>query len=188
MAFENKTLLFLLVLIIAASCNRAYTPKPHGYFRIDFPEKKYINYESDYPYFFKYPAYSRIIDYKKDSAWINIYYPDNNAVIYLTYKEVNNNINDYLEETRRFVYKHTLKADAISETPFINYEESVYGILYDIKGNAASSINFFVTDSTQHFMRGALYFNTKPNKDSLAPVVDFIRTDIVYLMESFEWK
>ncbi|NOZ45910.1 MAG: gliding motility lipoprotein GldD, partial [Chlorobi bacterium] len=71
---------------------------------------------------------------------------------------------------------------------FINYDDNVYGILYDIKGNAASSINFFVTDSTQHFLRGALYFNSKPNKDSLAPVVDFIRKDIVHLMETFKWK
>jgi len=186
----SKAIPFILLCIIlfCSSCRKNYIPKPHGYFRIDFPEKEYKSYESSYPYLFDYPQYTKIVDYNKDSAWINIIYPENNAIIHLTYKVINNNIANYLEETRNFVYKHTLKADAISETPFLNYEKKVYGMLYDIKGNAASSINFFVTDSSSNFLRGALYFNTSPNKDSLAPVVDFIRSDIVNLMETFEWK
>ena len=188
--FMNKIFLYSLwvTILIFIGCGRNYTPKPYGYFRIDFPEKEYTNYVNNYPYKFEYPVYTIIKDYNKDSAWINLVYPENNAIIHITYKEINNNLSIYLEETRNLVYKHTLKADAISETPYLNYNTKVYGILYDIKGNAASSINFFVTDSTKHFLRGALYFHTQPNKDSLSPVIEFIRHDIVHLMETIEWK
>ncbi len=184
-----KYIIILTVIIFGSfSCGKSYSPKPNGYFRIDFPEKKYIKYNNDYPYKFEIPDYSIVEDYNKDSAWINIFYPKNKAKIHLTYKQINNNVSSYLEDTRNFVYKHTIKADAISETPYLNYKSNVYGILYDIKGNAASAINFFVTDSSTHFLRGALYFNTRPNKDSLAPVISFIRDDIVHLMETLEWK
>lgn len=180
--------IFIIIIIFILGCGGNYSPKPHGYFKIDFPEKSYVKYINNYPYTFYYQETSSIEDLNKDSAWININYPAYNAIIYITYKKVNNNLATYLEETRNFVYRHTLKADAISETPYINPERNIYGLIYDIKGNAASSINFFVTDSINHFLRGALYFNTVPNKDSLAPVISYIREDIIYLIESFEWK
>jgi len=89
---------------------------------------------------------------------------------------------------RALAYKHTLKADAITEKVFIKPEQNVYGTVYEISGNAASSLQFFLTDSTNHYLRGALYFNAEPNKDSLAPLIDFVREDIIVLIESFEWK
>jgi gliding motility-associated lipoprotein GldD len=92
------------------------------------------------------------------------------------------------EDARKYVYKHSVKADGISERVFEHPEKKVYGVFYDITGNAASSVQFTLTDSTQHFVRGALYFNNVPNKDSIAPMVDYIREDMVRLMESFEWK
>jgi gliding motility-associated lipoprotein GldD len=109
-------------------------------------------------------------------------------MIYLTYKPVENDLNTHLEDSREFVYKHTVMADAIEEIRFENDSLNVYGILYELSGNTASAVQFFLTDSTSHFLRGSLYFNVPPNKDSLAPVIDFIRDDIVYLMESFQWK
>jgi gliding motility-associated lipoprotein GldD len=101
---------------------------------------------------------------------------------------VDHNLFQYTEDSRALAYKHTIKADAINETVYTNPGHRVYGILYDIKGNAASSLQFYLTDSVRHFLRGSLYFNVEPNKDSLAPVIAYFREDIVHLIESFEWK
>jgi len=107
--------------------------------------------------------------------------------IHLSYKTIHNNFNELMEDSRRLAYKHTIKADAINEQMFIDDEKHVFGILYDIQGDAASSIQFFATDSTTHFLRGSLYFNVIPNKDSLAPVVSFVKKDIIKLMETLSW-
>lgn len=188
------TYISVFVLIgsfLLSACNRNYTPKPRGYFRIDLPEKKYVQLDSVYPYKFKYPAYTNVIEDNSknhEKYWINIHYPDLNGKIHISYKEIHNNINQILEDTRKLAYKHTIKADAINEIRFAKPEKRVYGILYEIEGNAASAVQFFLTDSTNHYLRGALYFNTEPNKDSLAPVLDFVKEDIHVLIESFEWK
>ena len=184
-------ILFFVVSIISSGCNRNYTPKPRGYIRIDLPEKNYIQHKTDCPYTFLYPSYTTI---EKDSSrlsescWININYINLGGKIHISYKDVNNNIGQILEDTRALAHKHTLKADAITEKVFIKPEQNVYGTVYEISGNAASSLQFFLTDSTNHYLRGALYFNAEPNKDSLAPLIDFVREDIIVLIESFEWK
>ncbi len=179
---------FLLVLLYSCNRDRANIPKPTGYFRLNLPEKEYKTYENECPFIFEMPVYSFIIKEKEEFCWMDIYFPSLKATIYLTYKPVNNNFAVHLEDSREFVYKHTVKADAIMETKFVNDSISVYGILYELKGNTASPVQFFLTDSANHFFRGSLYFNMPPNKDSLAPVIDFIRDDIIYLIESFEWK
>jgi gliding motility-associated lipoprotein GldD len=119
---------------------------------------------------------------------MDIFFPYNKATIYLTYKSIHNDFNQHMEDSREFVYKHTVKADAIKETFYENEENNVYGILYDIKGNAASSLQFFVTDSTTNFLRGALYFDVAPNKDSLSPVIEYLREDIIQMFESLRWE
>ncbi len=177
--------------IILGGCNRKYTPKPRGYFRIDLPEKKYVQLDSIFPYKFKYPSYTNLVDdqsKRSEKYWINIDYPGLNGKIHISYKNVHGNINQIIEDTRELAYKHTIKADAINEIRFAKPEKKVYGILYEIEGNAASSVQFFMTDSSEHYLRGALYFNTEPNKDSLAPVLEFVKKDITVLIESFEWK
>ena len=108
--------------------------------------------------------------------------------LHISYKNINNNLGQILEDSRKLAYKHSIKADAIHEQVFIQPERNIYGILYEIDGNAASSIQFYVTDSINHYVRGALYFNVEPNKDSLAPVIRFIKDDIIVMIESFEWK
>ncbi|GAB4285613.1 MAG: gliding motility lipoprotein GldD [Marinilabiliales bacterium] len=178
----------VLLLIFAFACNEDYIPKPMGYFRIDLPEKTYKEYDDICPFSFEYPEYSRIVDYIKDSCWINIYFPRLNANIYLTYKNIKDNLPVYMEETRSLVYKHTIKASAIDEELKIIPENNIYSVIYHIKGNAASNINFFATDSCTHFIRGALYFNNRPNYDSLKPVIDFIEKDIIHMIETLSWK
>ncbi len=177
-----------LVFCLFAYCGNTYSPKPRGYFRIDFPEKEYVEYKSNYPYYFSYPKYGKVNVYMDDSCWVNINFPRFRATIHITYHKMKADLNEYVEQSRNLVYKHTIKADAISEIEYYNKENRTFGVLYDIKGNAASSVNFFLTDSTKHFFRGALYFNVTPNKDSLAPVIDFLKEDITKLIETFHWN
>lgn len=181
----------IIISIIFGGCKRKYTPKPRGFFRIDFPEKEYVQLPDSFPYSFKYPIYTTLNPDNSrlsENYWINIDYPDLNGKIHISYKKVNNNLEQLLDDTRSLAYKHSIKADAINEKMFLKPEKKVYGILYEIEGNAASSLQFFLTDSTKNYLRGALYFNAEPNKDSLAPVINFIKEDIKFLMESFEWN
>jgi gliding motility-associated lipoprotein GldD len=185
-------LLYLIIIITAfVSCKKEYTPKPRGFFRIDLPEKKYTSTPDILPYKFEVADNSVIIRNRKakeELYWINIEYPQYKATIYVSYKKIHNNLETYINDSREFVYKHTIKADAIIEDVFVNEDKKVYGIKYDIQGDAASNTQFFLTDSTHNFLRGALYFNVVPNKDSLAPVLSYINKDIIHLMETFEWK
>ena len=187
--FVPLCLIFLFLLLSGCS---EYIPKPRGYFRIDLPEKTYETFnESGYPYFFEYANIAKIIPKggnPRDSFWIDIVYPQFNARIYGSYKKIENNFQEVSEDSRTFVYKHTIKADAITEQPYVDEERKVYGILYELKGNTASCIQFILTDSVHHFFRGALYFNVSPNKDSIAPVAAFIREDIIRLIETLEWR
>ncbi len=180
--------IFFSILII--SCSENQTPKPKGYFRIDLPEKKYTLYQNkNCPFQFDLPVYAEVVNYRDSMAqpcWKYIRYPRFNAEIFLSYKAVNNNIDVYLEDTRTLAYKHTVKADAIDET-LVTTKHGVSGMIYDIGGNAASSVQFYATDSTKHFIRGALYFNVTPQPDSLAPVIKFLREDIVRLMGTLEF-
>ena len=125
---------------------------------------------------------------RAEPYWINIVFPEFNGEIHISYKKVEGNLDAYLEDSRTLAYKHTIKADAIVETTFADPSKKVYGLVYEIKGNAASSAQFHLTDSSHNFLRGSLYFNVQPNVDSLGPVIDFFKQDIKHLMETFEWK
>jgi len=184
-------MILLLLMLFILGCQRSYTPKPRGFLRVEFPAREYVLFDSVCPYTFEYPSYGKIVpdtDYITEPCWINIEFPDFDGKIHISYKEVHQNLNDFIEDSRALTYKHTIKADAIKETVYTNPELEVHGILYDIKGNAASSIQFYLTDSNAHFLRASLYFNVQPDKDSLAPVISFFREDIIHLVESFAWK
>lgn len=178
--------------LILFSCNQDYTPKPRGYFRIDLPEKAYRPFDTTYPYTFEYPVYAEVVPDRGENSepfWINIEYPRYNGTIYISYKSISGNLLEYLEDSRSFVMKHIPKAEAINDSLIYRPDEQVYGLIYNIEGTgAASPCQFFVTDSSTHFLRGALYFNTTPNNDSLEPVIHLIRADIRHLLESFQWK
>ena len=183
--------LIILALFLGMACQRNYTPKPRGYLRVEFPDKEYTLFDSLCPYIFEFPVYARVVadtDFNSEPCWINIEFPTFDGIIHISYKKVDQNLNTYIEDSRALTYKHTIKADAIKETVYTDPELNVHGILYDIKGNAASSLQFYLTDSSEHFLRGSLYFNVQPDKDSLAPVIVFFKEDIIHLIESFEWK
>ncbi|MCK9398602.1 MAG: gliding motility lipoprotein GldD [Bacteroidales bacterium] len=186
---STLTLIFILTL---AGCRQDYAPKPRGYFRIDLPEKQYVRFDSSYPYSFEYPVYAKITPDNRSTSepyWINIDFPGFQGRIFISYKPVRNNLTEYLEDSRTFVVKHIPKADAIDDSLIYRPEDKVFGLVYYIEGSqAASPCQFFLTDSSANFLRGALYFNVSPNNDSLAPVLAFIEEDIRHLVNSFYWK
>jgi gliding motility-associated lipoprotein GldD len=188
-------LLISTTVFIIPSCgddeDEVFLPKPKGYPRIDFPEKSYRLFDSVCPYKFEIPTYAYIDNDRHkgaDPCWINVNFPKYNAQIHLSYKSVTNNLDTFLNDSRDFAIKHQIKATGLDETIIIRDSAKVFGLVYDISGNTASNIQFYLTDSTRHFMRGALYFNVAPNIDSLKVVVDYIRKDIVHLIKTFNWK
>lgn len=183
----------VVFLFAASSCQRNYSPKPRGYFRIEFPEKAYQQYQTDCPYTFEYPVYAEIVPDTLPNAqpcWIDIAFPQFNGRIHLSYQPVTSQkvFNELVEDARTFAFKHTVKATAIDEGRIAYPDRNVYGIYYSISGNTASSVQFFLTDSTRHYLRGALYFNEEPRLDSIQPVLDFIKKDIDVMIKSFEWR
>jgi gliding motility-associated lipoprotein GldD len=181
----------LTIMMLFACCHREYTPRPRGYFRIAFPEKSYRDLSMKVPYTFKIPGYSYP---EADSLnldqpdWVTIQIPGNHAQIHISYIRLNNNLADHSEFSRSLAYKHTEKASSIEEQIFINRAKKVYGTLYTIKGDAASPMQFYLTDSVSNFLRGALYIKEVPNADSLRPVINFLSQDVLRIVESTEWK
>jgi gliding motility-associated lipoprotein GldD len=192
MKFSAKQyLIFFSIILITGSCDNKYTPKPRGYFRIDFPEKAYQPFDTSYPFAFEYPVYANTqpdSSYNAEPYWMNIVSEQNNATIHLSYKPVTNNLAILTEESHELVYKHSIKANAINEKIYVNAGKRVFGTLYEIKGNAASPYQFHLTDSVKHFIRGSFYISETPNYDSLNPVIDFYKEDIIHLVETFSWK
>lgn len=188
-----KSIISLLVILtIAISCDQTYTPKPRGYIRIELPERSYISLDSTFPYKFEYPSYAKLSTPKEainQPYMLNIDIPRYKATLFLTYKAVNGNIATYLEDNHVFLSRHISKASAIDESVVASEEHDVWGAIYTISGSgAASPLQFFVTDSSANFLRGALYFNVVPNNDSLAPVIEFLQKDIAHLIETLQWK
>jgi len=191
-----KYLFFLpliLPLFMIACQNNEYSPKPKGYFRIIYPEKKYQQFDGSAPFSFEYPVYANMEadegrNVKKD--WFNMHFTQFNAYLHLTYYDVTNRAayDEMVEDARKLAFKHTIKASAIDQK-LINYpDRKIYGIYYAIEGNTASSVQFFLTDSAKHYFRGALYFNERPQYDSIEPVVKFIKKDIDKMISTFKWK
>lgn len=189
----TNSLIALVLLVLASSCgDKNPQPKPRGYFRIDLPEKQYVTLDTMHYYSFEYPTYSTITpDYHslQEKDWVNVEFPRFKGTIHISYKQVNDNLGEYLEDAYFMITKHIGKATGIRDSVIINKERDVYGLMYYLDGEGvASPLQFYLTDSTEHFMRGSLYFNVVPNNDSLQPVIDFITDDVRHLINTLEWK
>ena len=178
--------LFLVVLFSIFSCKKEVLPKPSGYLRLDYPEAKYVPFENNCPYTFEMNS-EAIIKGSKDCGY-TISYPKMKATIYITYKPVNNNINNLLRDAQKLTYEHVIKADNILEQPFLNPSKKVFGMFYRVDGNAATNSQFYATDSIKHFVTGSVYFYAKPNFDSIMPAASYVRNDMQRLMETLKWK
>jgi len=182
----------ILLALCLAGCggNTDYSPKRTGYFRISLPERKYTSFVSACPFTFEYPDYALVLpdSTSRHPFWINIVFPRFRCNVYVSYLTLDTNLVAYTDECRKFVVEHEVKASAINEQQVVNRKERIYGMIYDIEGNAASNMQFYLTDSTRNFVRGALYFYAVPNKDSLEPVVNFVKQDINHIIQTFRWR
>ena len=192
-----QRLLFLSISLVALlGCNSDYVPKQRGYFNISFPERKYLVFDQPgYPYRFEYPVYGKVIqdttffeNVPENPYWINIDFPQFQGKIHISYKQIGANSFEKLkDDAYKLTYKHTLKATSIDDS-VINTPLGVSGMFFHVGGNAATGKQFFLSDSTRHFLRGALYFDTTPNEDSLSVVSDFLEQDMLHLINTFQWK
>ena len=183
-------------LVVFSSCNSDYTPKRRGYFQIHFPQKEYRLFDQPgYPYSFEYPVYANVL---KDSSffgeatenpwWINIDFPQFNGRIYVSYKEIGKNKFDKLvNDAFTLTNKHTIKAYSIDDS-IINTKNGIHGVFFRVGGEVATANQFFLTDTTKHFLSGALYFDATPNEDSLAIVNHFMIEDVKHIINTFKWK
>ncbi len=192
--------IFLIIIATAATvfsaCNSTFTPKPKGFFKIDFPEKKYTSFDKEgYPYSFEYPVYAQVI---KDSTffgeatenpwWINVNFPQFNGKIFVSYKEIGKNkFEKLVNDAFTLTGKHTVKATGKEDSLMVN-KNGVHGMFFKVLGDVATSYQFFLTDSTKHFLYGAMYLEATPNSDSSKPVNEFILQDMKHLIATFNWK
>lgn len=179
-------LVFFLVTIFFISCKEDTAPKPKAQLRLEYSEARYEKFSSDCPFTFDYSKEAKIQLNKK--CWVNINYPELKASINLTYRPVQNNLQELFLEAEKLTFNHTIKADGISSVPYEDKINKLYGSLYKVTGNAASPIQFHLTDSTKHFITGAVYFNVPPNFDSIVPAISYLEKDIQHMMESTKWK
>ncbi len=190
--FSTCSLSLLLVLVLLSACRKEQTtPKPRGYYRITFPQKAYHQLNKELPYNFSIPDYAVVTPDLMNPGqkdWITIEIPGNHAQIHISYKKINRNLSQLVEESRSLVDKHIQKASAIDEQNFIYPSKKTFGTLFTIKGNVASPVQFYLTDSVRHFLRGALYIKEIPNYDSLRPVMQFLSQDVIRMIETTEWK
>lgn len=176
----------ILLALTVISCKNDVLPKPASFLRLDYPEAKYMNFENNCPFAFEMNE-EAIIKGEKECGFA-ITYPKMKATIYLTYKPVNGNIDKLLRDAQKLTYEHVIKADDILEQPYINQQKKVYGMFYQVDGNAATNSQFYVTDSTKHFLIGSMYFYAKPNFDSIMPAASYVKNDMQRLMETLKWK
>ncbi|MDV3309213.1 MAG: gliding motility lipoprotein GldD [Cyclobacteriaceae bacterium] len=184
----------LMVLsCLMLSCNRTYVPKPIGYNRLDLPEPAYHPTPDTLPYWFEYSQHAKILkdtSFINDPDWIEVYYPLMKATVHITYKPVNNNLElfkEYVDDSYRLTAKHQIKAYSIDEV-LVSTPSGKTAVIEEIEGEVPSQFQFTVTDSTRHFLRGALYFNTKVQNDSLAPAIEYVKKDIMHMINTLEWS
>ena len=178
--------ILILLLLLNFSCKDEVLPKPASFLRLDYPEAKYVGFENECPYTFE--INSDAIIKKEKNCDFAITYPKMKATIYLTYKPVKNDIDKLLRDAQKLTYEHVIKADDILEQPYFNPEKKVYGMFYQVEGNAATNAQFYATDSTKNFITASVYFYAKPNYDSIMPAASYIKNDMQRLMETLKWK
>ena len=189
----TNSLAALLLLLVAVSCGDNHPqPKPRGYFRIDMPEKQYLTLDTMRYYSFEYPVYATITpDFYsvEEKDWANVEFPAFKGTIHISYKNVDGNLSQYVEDAYQMIIKHITKATGIRDSIIVNKDRNVFGLMYFLEGEGvASPLQFYLTDSTEHFLRGSLYFNLYPNNDSMQPVINYITEDVKHLITTLEWK
>jgi gliding motility-associated lipoprotein GldD len=185
----------LLLTLLLSSCSSApdFTPKPKGYNRIDLPPHRYRTLVSDHPYSFQYSTHAKVLrdsSYLAQPHWLNVYYPDLHANVQVTYMDVQRSrklYNKMMEDARKLTGKHQIKATAIDERIVVT-PNGMRASVFELQGEVPSQFQFYTTDSTKHFFRGALYFRTATDNDSLAPVIEYVKRDMVEMLNTLKYK
>jgi gliding motility-associated lipoprotein GldD len=189
-------LFFIFCFLLSTSCNSPFTQKPRGYYKINFPGKQYRLFdEPGYPYSFEYPVYANVskdsVFFNEDAEnpwWLNIDFPQFAGKIYMSYKVIGKyKLDTLINDAFNLTNKHSIKATGIDDSLLLN-KFGVHGMYFQLQGNVATENQFFLTDSVHHFLRGSLYFYATPNQDSIQPVNDFIKQDMMHLISTFNWK
>lgn len=190
-----KHTFLLIILACLFSCGDNPLPKPKAYLRLEYPTPQYFKTTTELPFTFDKNSLATDVTNKrlegtKESYGLNIEYSKLKGTIYLTYKKIKSrdDLVRYLRDAQNFTQEHTKKADEITEQIFEDSKRKVYGMFYEVGGNAASQSQFYVTDSVNHFLIGSLYFYAKPNYDSILPAAEYLKSDIKRIMETVEWK
>ena len=197
--FQKYAFLLLCSSLLFWACEETLTtPKPRAYPRVVYPKKEYVPFDANYCSFvFEQPAYATIEkdtsffgEKPQDECWFNLDVKQLNAKIYCSYSPIHSRaeLDELVKDAYNMTNKHNIKANYIDEIPINRGKDHVHGVFFSLEGSAASTCQFFVTDSTQHFLRGALYFNTQTKPDSLAPVIQFMKADLNHLVQTVRWK
>jgi len=181
----KKNILCILATAGIASCSDP-KPRPQSYLRLEYPEAKYERTATNCSFTYSKNTLSHIEEDK--GCQFRIVYPQMKASIYIDYKPVQNNLESLLVDAQKLTYNHTIRAEEIIEHPYVNPDKKVYGMFYNVTGDAATNIQFYATDSVKNFVVGTLYFYAKPNYDSIYPATKYVEKDMILLMESIEWK
>ncbi|MEM7380773.1 MAG: gliding motility lipoprotein GldD [Bacteroidota bacterium] len=178
-------ILMLGILLCTQSCKEEALPKPKAMLRLEYPQVQTTRVNVD-RFNFEYNAIAKVKEESDGSLTID--YPSLKGAVFITYKKVDRNLDKLLSDAQKLSYEHVVKADNILEQPFINDEDKVYGMFYEVKGDAASQAQFYATDSIQNFVTGSLYFYAKPNYDSIYPAAVYLQRDIRRIMETLRWN
>jgi gliding motility-associated lipoprotein GldD len=181
-----------IVAALLTGCTKDYQPKPKGYNRLLIPEASYQPLPDSLPYFFEYSKHANLLNdtsWIRERHWVEIYYPQLKANIHVTYKRIYNNeqlLREFLDDSYTLTAKHQIKANAINETIATTPDGKV-AVIAEIEGDVPSQFQFTITDSTRNFLRGALYFNTTVQNDSLKPAIDYVKKDVMHLINTLRW-
>jgi len=183
----------LVVLLLLGSCRKSYQPKPHGYNRLILPEPAYVLSPDTLPYQFEYSRHARLYrdtSWIRDKHWVEIHYPQLNATIHVTYKSVSKSeklLREYLQDAYVLTAKHQIKAYAIDET-IVRTPSGKTAVIAELEGEVPSQFQFTMTDSTEHFLRAAVYFNVAVQNDSLRPAIEYLKRDAMQLINTLTWN
>jgi len=179
----------LLLLALISGCSSDPVARPIGYMRIGLPDTARVAFTNELCSFSMELNDASNVRYK-DSAncWIDIVYPSIMSTIQLTYKPVEENLEDLVRDAQKLAYKHTVKASGMREQFFTYDQRNVHGLYYEMSGASATTTQFYATDSTHHFIRGVLYHYSAPNPDSLAPVTQFMREEMLHMISTLDWN
>jgi len=195
MLFKNSLLLSVIFLILFTACKKdeAYLPKPKGYHRIDLPKHNYVRLDSTMPYTFEYSSLASIVpdeSFMTEPYWIEILYPKFDAKLTISYKEVKNNLDSLIEltnDSHKLTTKHHVKATAIDDYMTVT-PNGITAVIFELEGDVPSQFQYYATDSVENFFRAALYFPTSTKNDSLKPIIEFVKVDMMHMLNTLEWQ